>query len=244
MTIDQEKLQKSIDFVAALARGCNPCDGEYVEDGVLNDVRVVRGLYEVRDVLLSVQKQQEGKVKVLKSREYLTEENLELLKKQLSDYPYSEYNVSIRTVIRNVGELIDQSVFPAVSRARIELWLQMKGLIQIVYNDENNRQRVITPEGTEAGIVWCTYETRYGNERDYIGFNRKAQAFIVENYGQMLAETAVEIAESRRGKYWTDEEVEILRKKFHEGMPIQAIAETMKRSAPSVRYRLRMLGLI
>lgn len=39
MAIDQEKLQKSIDFVDALARGCYPCDGEYVEDGVLNDVR-------------------------------------------------------------------------------------------------------------------------------------------------------------------------------------------------------------
>lgn len=239
-----EEIKYAKFFIESLARGVNPLNGEAVsDDDVINNVKISRCLFYVVDVL--------GK---LCQGEYIKKGNKAkvpfIIKEgELENFDYADDGIAISDVVKRINDIVGYDG-RKIKRGLIIDWLIEDGFIG--ENEINGRKyKLPTGKGNEAGIYT---EERFGYNGNYrvVMYNKNAQRMIIEHLAEVIGSsitinqqtTNINQADSNRGKPWDSKQEEELTEMFKDGLTINEIANTMRRSPGGIKARLIKMGLI
>ena len=240
--IEEIKYAKSV--VESLARGVNPLNGEAIsDDEVINNVKISRCLFYVVDVLEKLC-QGEYLKKEKKSKEpFIIKEG------ELENFDYYDGGIAITDIVKRINDIVGYDG-RKIKRGLIIDWLIEDGFI--VENEINGRKyKLPNGKGNEAGIYT---EERFNDRGSYkvVMYNKSAQRMIIEHLAETIRSNAainqqttnINQDNSNRGKLWDSEQEEKLTEMFNDGLTVNEIAKTMRRSPGGIRARLIKLGLI
>lgn len=239
--IEEIKYAKSI--IENLAQGVNPLNGEMVpDDEIINNVKVSRCLFYVSDLLEKLCKGEPvKKEKKLKTPFFIEEVELE-------KFEYSDYGIAISEIIQRINNIV------GFNGRKIKKTVIIGRLIEDGYISESEingrKYKLPTDKGIQAGIY---SEERFGYKGSYrvVLYNRNAQQIVIDYIKKVgrdidtnrFAENTNQ-TDSNRGKPWDGRQEEELIEMFKDGLTVEEIAKTMKRSLGGIRARLLRLGVI
>ncbi len=176
---DLDSLLKTKTCLEKLANGINPTNNQPIDDDhILNDVRVLRCLFNALDVLNCVI-QNGGTIANRKRREFTIEQE------KLENFPYSEQSITMSVFLRKINELVDlNEVKKLTRRGIIEKLLEMKLL-----EDAQGRYGQVRLCPSQLGIeMGMTMEKRMGYKGSHYGiyYSKKAQEFLIDNLQMFL----------------------------------------------------------
>ncbi len=141
-----EVLKHAQTYIEKLANGENPLDGSAItEDSVLNNVRIVRCLYYVNDVLKKVVENGgvvSGKVKKPKKDDFVYDEE-RAAKVNISVRP-----IALSIILSNVHEAFPNCKKPSFEK--VSELLKAKGIL--MDNPAGSPRYVAVPEAAEQGV--------------------------------------------------------------------------------------------
>lgn len=176
--IDLKKLDVSMEYLKRMAEGKNPINNEPLEnDSVLNNPNVIRCLYFIEDVLRQV-KEADGKLQVNKKKKDFPLSHLE-------KYEYRK-DLGITHLVEQLNEDLDESIYKKLSYSKITNWLKTTGYLDVVEDWDNKKKSVPSEKGRQLGIYTEERESMQGRKYDAVIYNEHAQAFIVNNMGNIL----------------------------------------------------------
>lgn len=169
-------------YLEKLANGVNPLTGAEVSAGdVVNDVRIARCLFYTSGILKQIV-ENKGKFKV----EMPDRKPFSITSEQLAHYEYSEYGISITEVTKRFNALIDPVYIKELKTKDISEWLVEAGLLtNIVVNNKTRRRP--TSQGETIGIFTEERSNQYGMMYEGVFYSTKAQHFITDNIGAIIA---------------------------------------------------------
>ena len=228
------------EFIDKLANGINPIDGtEIPEDNILNNARIVRGLFFVSEVLrdeISSSYPPEQEYKPLPAIPVFTEE----MREQLKPYEAGSFGTSIT-------ELINSQIpdgFVKLKKTTLNRWLLREGFLE-KREAENGRgwKKFPTAAGEELGL---SNQECFGSHGRYLAllFSPEAQQFIFDNVEALFSAQTMPRKPARAFQPWNEEEIERLKTLVAEGKKPSEIAKELERSRTAVRSRLALLGLL
>ena len=240
--IEEIKYAKSI--IESLARGINPLSGETIsDDAVINNVKISRCLFYVIDVL-----------EKLCQGEYIKKENITkapfIIKEgELDNFDYADDGISMTDIIRRINDIVGYDG-RKIKRGLIIDWLIEDGFI-VESENSGHKFKLPTRKGIKAGIF---IEERFGVNGSYraVMYDKNAQRMIIEHLTEASGSnitikqgaTINNEDDTNRGKSWDIKQEERLTEMFRDGLPINEIANTMRRSPGGIKARLLKLGLI
>lgn len=242
---DLEKVAEAKAFIDKMANGINPLDdSEITEKDFINDVRIVRRLFLVSQVLGKVL-QDGGLTKPEKG----AKQPFKLNDVLLSDYPYSEKPLTMSEFLEYFNQNVDLTSMKKLQPKALTDWLVENEYLKIIEAASGNHYKSPTEKGNQAGIFT---EMRFGSHGYYIAllFNKEAQKLLVENLPAIIeAHNGAKQTESgkaypNQGTYWTREAEESLAEMFKQGLSVKEMSESLQRSPSGIRARLIKLGLI
>lgn len=230
-----ETLERAKMYIEKLANGINPIDGLPVpDDDVVNHVKLSRCLFYVADVLRQVIDNGGAapKKKPKKAPFFLSVE-------KRNAFEYSAMPMPISEVSRRINALIDDQNMSTMSYRGIRDWLMSVGMLEEVLDGDGKSTKRPTPQGENVGIG---LENRTGLNGTHVVvvYNLAAQHFILDNLDAIVDFERTK--KENMGKPWTPEHDSSLRDLYDKGVPIDAIAITLKRNGGAVRARLKKIG--
>ncbi|MBQ8334049.1 MAG: hypothetical protein IJX93_09790 [Clostridia bacterium] len=177
-----DKLKRAKMYIDKLADGINPLDDTCVgENDVVNQVRVVRCLNYVSDVLAQVI----GNGGSVMKKTERQKNPFGITRDQLEQFPFSETPLTITEISLRINGLIDRANIKKFRYTAITDWLMAYDLIETITDENGKNTRCPTDAGREIGIF---QEQRYGSQGTYttILYSREAQQFILDNFESIL----------------------------------------------------------
>ncbi|MBQ3417877.1 MAG: hypothetical protein IJH32_08580 [Ruminococcus sp.] len=176
-----ETIARAQMYLEKLANGVNPLTDEEVgESDVINNVRISRCLFYASGILKQIV-ENKGKFKV----ERPDRKPFTITPEQLARFEYADYGISITEFTKRINTLIDTVHINELKSKVILEWLVEAGLLTNIIVNNKTRRRP-TPQGESMGIFT---EERSGQYGTYEGvfYSPKAQHFIVDNIGEIIA---------------------------------------------------------
>ena len=178
-----EKIAYAKSFIDKLANGINPVDDSPVpETDIVNNVRLTRCFFYVSDILRQVIDNKgvgfsKGKKKM----------PFHITTEQLSRFQFSEYPISISVITKQINECRKDETIAPLSYGVITKWLLRSGFLAETEKSNGKHSKVPTEEGRKLGI---STEIRTGQNGEYLAvlYDKKAQAFIIDNIEAILSE--------------------------------------------------------
>ncbi len=240
--IEEIKYAKAV--IESLARGVNPLNDEPIpDDEVINNVKISRCLFYVADVLEKLCQGEYNKKGKKSKTPFIIKEG------ELENFDYSDYGISISDIVKKINNIVGCDG-RKIKRGLIIDWLIENGFI--VESQNNGRKyKLPTDKGTEAGIYT---EIRFGYNGNYtvVLYNESAQRMIIKYLTEVVGSNTdvqqqasiIDQTDSNRGKAWDSKQEEQLIEMFKDGLTVNEIANTMRRSPGGIKARLLKLGLI
>lgn len=230
-----DKLKRAKMYIDKLADGINPLDDTRVgENDVVNQVRIVRCLNYVSDVLSQViGKSEKPRKSGIRERD---KEIFTITREQLDRFRYSNAPVTISEIVNRLSELVDRDRMKRFSSPTITGWLLESGLLYNRINEKGNTHRLPTEAGKEIGIIT---ELRQGQQGPYCAvlYSREAQQFILDNFEAILAYRDRKPEHSE--KPWSDTQDQLLMLLVREGFTASEIADIFKRTENEIVNRMK-----
>lgn len=231
-----EKIERARMYMDKLSAGINPLDNTRIPDGdAARQVRLVRCFAYVSEVLGQVL--ENGGTTPVREAD---KPPFTLTREQRDAFVCSETPVSISEIARALNNLNGSRVTRRLTYQMITSWLLEAGILELAVQESGTEGKRPTAEGEALGI---TVEHRAGTRGMYavVLYNAAAQRFILDNLDAILAfdQTRLE----REGQPWSPEEEARLRELWGEKTPVRRIARNLRRSAGSVRAKMREMGL-
>ena len=145
----------TLNILDNLARGLNPFTGESIEnDSILNDVRIVRKFYELRDYIAeNVEEEREPRIKKVPF--------LFKTKEGIATKP-----MAISAFVDKINEVNQEENMKKFTRTVIMNWLLENDYL--AFDEDNNKY--ITEKGINAGIFYNHKISGNGREYDIITY--------------------------------------------------------------------------
>ena len=175
-----EKIAYAKSFIDKLANGINPIDDQPVaEYDIVNNVRLARCFFYVSDILRQVI--ENGGTALAKKRK----SPFGITQEQLSQYPYSEYPISVSEIVKRINGLIDVEQMKKLSYGRLTNWLLSIDALSEQHMPDGTTRKQPTETGRQLGI---SSETRCGMKGEYqvVVYNKSAQSFILDNMDAII----------------------------------------------------------
>lgn len=233
-----EKIERAKMYVDKLANGINPLDDSLVpETELINNVRLSRCFFFISDVLRQVISN--GGTSVPAKVKRPKKLPLDIPFEKRNDFAYSDTPIPASELAKRVNELIDQDNMQKLTYSDILTWLFEIGMMSGILSPDEKQIKRPTPSGEEIGI---SVETRTGTKGPYevVVYNTAAQHFIVDNLDSILETKNLKTA--LQGAPWTKEHDDCLLDLYGKAVPMNEIANALKRSMSAVRERLKKLG--
>ena len=177
-----EKIAYAKSFIDKLANGINPLDGQPVpKNDIINNVRLSRCFFYVSDILRQVIDNGGTTPPKKKARNAFS-----ITAEQISGYSYSDTPITISEITKKINALIDTNQFTGISHRQISKWLLSVNALSEQTNTEGKAQKRPTEIGKQLGISVITRIGTHGEYRAVV-YDKKAQAFIVDNIEAVLA---------------------------------------------------------
>ena len=239
---DLETMERAKNYMEKLANGINPLDGSAIPDEeVVNNVRLSRCFFYVADVLRQIIENGGIGTQGERSKRGMgLKQPFELTVEDRNGFEFSEKPIPISEISRRINNLIDKETMRSLSYDIIREWLVHIEMLESVESEEGRPIIHPTQQGKKFGII---LENRFGKNGPYsvVVYNIDAQRFIVDNL-DAICEYEQE-HKSNQGKPWTEEQDNCLMELFTKGVPVDEIAELLKRNSRAIYRRLRKLGL-
>ena len=116
---------------------------------------------------------------------------------------------------------------------------------ELLFEEESvngSKNKRPTEAGRQLGIS-TTQRTSQNGEYTAVVYSREAQQFILDNLDAIIAINATPLHENK-GKPWTAEEDDYLRRAFQAGVEVKELSDELKRTREAIRARLKKLGLM
>ncbi len=188
---DAEKLAEAKRLLKALANGEHPFEHTKLsENDITNDVRVVRGLFSVLELLEQGERPSgagDSKRKPSSVDFFLSEEEREA-------FAYSSEDIPVTELTKRINETVRDPARRKLQYKEVTGWLVEKGLMEII-SLETGWKRVPTDAGMALGI---RVEHRRGIDREYdvVLYSEEAQHFLLDH----IEEIALFATERRKRK--------------------------------------------
>ena len=188
-----ERLEYSKTFIDKLANGINPITGETIPDkDTVNDVRIVRCLFYVSDVLRQVV--ENGGVQSVRGRKN-DKVPFWIDYKDRGRFQFSSIPITISELAKRINDLLPNQEMSKLTYKPISDWLVRMGLISLDTEPSGKTIRRPTAAGLELGI---STEERSGQRGPYtvVVYSKAAQEFILDNLDGVIECSRKKITES------------------------------------------------
>lgn len=237
--MDMQTMERARQYMEQLANGINPLDGSMIPDGdVVNNVRLSRCFFYVEGVLRQVI--ENGGI-LQAPKEKVKKRAFDLPMEKRNAFAYSSSPISISEITQRINDLVEKENVKKLTTTVLTGWLKNLGLLQTELGADGKNRTIPTAHGRSLGI---TTEERMGQYGMYLAviYDLAAQKFILDNLdGAIREENAKTENES---KPWSPEEDAYLREQFAQGVTTKDIGLVLKRTAGTVRSRLKKLGIV
>lgn len=178
-----EKIVYTKSFIDKLAIGINPLDGTSIpETDIMNNVRLVRCMFYVSDILRQVIEQ--GGITPQKTSK-TPSQAFYLSAEQRCSYEYSSAPIPISEITKRINALIDDTVMKKLAHRAITTWLINGGFL---YEEEQSNGKLAKRPTSSGEIMGITKEIRNGMNGPYtvVVYNCAAQQFILDNLDSII----------------------------------------------------------
>lgn len=177
-----EKIAYAKSFIDKLATGINPIDNQPVaDDDLVNNVRVVRCLFYVSDILRQVIVN--GGITPVKKK---AKEPFSITMEQLAQFQFSETPVSISEITRKINALVDTEQMRRLPYKQLTGWLLSINALENQQTANRGMQKRPTEIGRQLGISLETHTGVYGDYQVVV-YNKEAQEFILDNIDTIIS---------------------------------------------------------
>ena len=147
--------------------------------------------------------------------------------------------ISASEIAKRINDLCENEGMQKITYSSIANWLCDMGMLKLQYIEDGKTRKCPTPKGREIGI---TEEERNGKDGPYqiVIYDAHAQHFILDHLDDIIA--AQNEKKGMQGEPWTKEQDTCLTELYENGMPLDEIAITMKRTRSAIRSRLKRIG--
>lgn len=157
--------EKEIQILKALANGINYFTGEKCKDDcILNDVNIIRTLYEVCDGLRKVPSE------TIKKSKFIYPFDIE------EKFEYEE-ELSLTRIIDKISNMYPTMKKPKFSLIR-EILIQ-QGLLEKVTDEDGSKKTLATEQALQFGIYNVEKLNIYGKYYQVITYNKEGQKYIL-----------------------------------------------------------------
>lgn len=170
-----ELLNRAKEYIEKLANGINPTTGELISnDSVINDIKIIRCLFFVKDVLEVNIKQCE------KSKKKINKIPFNLTREELNNYSFENINLPISKIAKKLNELKSDEYMDKLKITDLTKWLMSIGLLEIKEHNGKNI-KLPTEEGKKMGMILEHRSGSYGNY-SIVLYKKEMQEFIINNF--------------------------------------------------------------
>lgn len=176
-----ELVKHAKDYIEKMANGINPLNDEKVSDNdLINNVRIIRCLFYVNDILREVI--QNGGV--VRNNKKSKKDTFYLDNETISKYDYSEGDLPISKIVKKINNLNNNENMTNLKVSSICNWLVSIGLLKEI---EENGKKTKRPTDTGLNLRMCV-ERRTGYYGEYIivMYRKSMQQFIIDNFSNLL----------------------------------------------------------
>lgn len=174
---NKEKIFLAHEYVSCLARGFHPITKEVLPyNSAINDVKIVRCLYFVSEVLKESMEKHENK-SGKKKPFWLTQYDL-------YGFKISNSEITISAIVRKFNELRTDENMAKLTTKPITQWLMNCNLLQEVVENGKTVKRP-TDAGKSLGMSVRKIITDHGVFNAVV-YNSKAQQFLIDNFPSII----------------------------------------------------------
>lgn len=245
---NNEKLLLADEYVSCLAKGIHPITKAVLpDDSVINDVKIVRCLYFVSEVLKDSMRKSEkksGRKKPFNLSQY-----------DLCRFKISKGEITISAIVRKLNDLKTDENMAKLTTKPITQWLLNCNLLQEVEEKGKTVKRP-TDAGKSLGMSMRKIITDYGVFNAVV-YNSKAQQFLIDNFMSIINfdkaihstdyksnEESKSSPYDNSGQPWSYEDEMTLIKMYNNKCSADEMSEALKRTKGGVKSRLKKLGFI
>lgn len=232
-----ETIKRAKMYMDKLAIGINPLDDTPVpEEELVNHVRMAKCFCFISGILQRVIDDNERIAANSKSNKKLP---LQISMEKRAQFAYSQTPISASEIAKRIYDLRENENMQKMTYSGIANWLYDMGMLELQYTEDGKTRKCPTLKGREIGI---TEEERNGKNGAYqiVIYNTHAQHFILDHLDDIIA--AQNKKKGMQGESWTKEQDICLMELYENGMPLDEIAITMKRTSSAIRSRLKKIG--
>ena len=170
-----ELLNRAKEYIEKLANGINPSTGELIpNDSILNDVKIIRCLFFVKDVL------DDNINKCMKAQKKENKIPFNLTKEELKNYSFENISLPISKIAKKINDLKQDDKMMKFKVTDLTKWLISIGLLEI--KDQYGKKiKLPTNEGKKMGMILEHRRGSYGNY-SIILYKKEMQEFIINNF--------------------------------------------------------------
>lgn len=243
-----ENLLLANEYVTCLAKGIHPITKTVLpDDSVINDVKIVRCLYFVSEVLKDSIKKSEkksGRKKPFSLSQY-----------DLCRFKISKGEITISAIVRKLNDLKSDENMVKLTTKPITQWLINCNLLQEVEENGKTVKRP-TDAGKSLGMSMRKIITDYGVFNAVV-YNSKAQQFLIDNFTSIMnfdkalhptdyksKEESKNLPYENSGQPWSYEDEMTLIEMYNNKCTADEMSEALHRTKSGIRSRLKKLGFI
>ena len=157
---------EDIEFLTALANGVNYFTGERCEsDSVLNDINVVRALFNLRDKLAMIKPNNVKKVEFQFTDEIV------------NNFDFEDKKITLSEIVRKIAKAAP--MMKKIKYGQIFDVLSEKGLVEKRIDVNGSSKGYATEKAIEFGITNIDKVSVYGKKYTSIVYDRKGQEFVL-----------------------------------------------------------------
>ncbi len=174
-----EKMKRAKMYLDKMAMGIDPISGLQIpENDTLNNVRIIRCLMYVSEVLGKVISNDGIIQPPHKSRFYISQE-------ELNAFFFSETPIPVSEITNRINQLIDINLMTKLSHQKITKYLLSEGYLEEIETLNGKKRKKPTRKGEETGI---SSEVRVGMYGPYevVLYDAAAQHFIIDHMQEIL----------------------------------------------------------
>lgn len=236
------------EYVTCLAKGIHPITKAVLpDDSVINDVKIVRCLYFVSEVLNDSIKKSEKKSGRKKP--------FNLSQHDLYRFKISNGEITISAIVRKLNDLKTDENMAKLTTKPFTQWLLNCNLLQEV-EEKGKIVKRPTDAGKSLGMSVRKIITDYGVFNAVV-YNSKAQQFLIDNFMSIINfDKAIHPIEYKSneeskgspyensGQPWSYDDEMTLIEMYNNKCSADEMSEALQRSTGSVKSRLKKLGFI
>lgn len=177
MNIDVDSLVKAEEIVLKLANGCNPLTGEKLQDSILEDARVIRCVFLVKDVL----KQAIENDGYIGNKPRRTQARA-ITAESLAKYNIVDRDISLSTFLQGINAI--NPYMKKISFGAVSDMLYKKGIL-VDSQYKGSKRRVASDDAAQYGIF---NEIKWSPRGEYYAvlYNARGQQYLLDNLADAI----------------------------------------------------------